>query len=253
MRRSLFGAMLVVVAATWIALRTGAQLREPAPIPQEMTRRSASLHAVLQPSARSWVQQQARLEAQKTAPDVAGLQNALRGRFSSLSTANGSADIEEMVFIVLMDAENDADQDLQDQMAQMKAATNAKAELRAIQEKLQQIQAQLSAEMAKAGQNAACTNPVCRELPQQLDKLAADTVSLAHPVRIVAPRNLTYGQVGTIQTQLQNGLNSLNEMSEMTSMRLQMAMDRRSKFVETLSNIMKKISDTSDSIVANLK
>jgi hypothetical protein len=45
----------------------------------------------------------------------------------------------------------------------------------------------------------------------------------------------------------------MNEMSEMTSLRLQMMMDRRSKFVETLSNIMKKISTTSDSIVQNMK
>jgi hypothetical protein len=31
------------------------------------------------------------------------------------------------------------------------------------------------------------------------------------------------------------------------------AMDRRSKFVETLSNIMKKIDDTSSSILKNIK
>ena len=47
--------------------------------------------------------------------------------------------------------------------------------------------------------------------------------------------------------------NSLTEMSEMTSMRLQMAMDRRSKFVEALSNIMKKIDSTQETIVQNLK
>jgi len=45
----------------------------------------------------------------------------------------------------------------------------------------------------------------------------------------------------------------MNEMSEMTSLRLQMTMDRRSKFIETLSNIVKKLSETSDSIVQNLK
>jgi hypothetical protein len=37
----------------------------------------------------------------------------------------------------------------------------------------------------------------------------------------------------------------MNELSEMTSLRLQMMMDRRSKFISTLSNIMKKISTTS--------
>ena len=45
----------------------------------------------------------------------------------------------------------------------------------------------------------------------------------------------------------------MNGMSQMTSLRLQMTMDRRSRFIETLSNIMKKLSETSDSIVQNLK
>jgi hypothetical protein len=45
----------------------------------------------------------------------------------------------------------------------------------------------------------------------------------------------------------------MSEMSEMTSLRLQMTMDRRSRFIETLSNIMKKISETNDTQVQNLK
>ena len=48
-------------------------------------------------------------------------------------------------------------------------------------------------------------------------------------------------------------LDSMNEMSEMTSLRLQMTMDRRSKFITTLSNIMKKISTTQDTLVQNIK
>jgi hypothetical protein len=49
------------------------------------------------------------------------------------------------------------------------------------------------------------------------------------------------------------GLDGMNEMSEMTSLRLQMTMDRRSKFISTLSNIMKKISSTQDTLVQNIK
>jgi hypothetical protein len=43
------------------------------------------------------------------------------------------------------------------------------------------------------------------------------------------------------------------DISEMTSMRLQMAMDSRSKFLQTLSNVMKSISDTTSQITKNLK
>ena len=48
-------------------------------------------------------------------------------------------------------------------------------------------------------------------------------------------------------------LDGMNEMSEMTSLRLQMTMDRRSKFISTLSQIMKKISTTQDILVQNIK
>jgi len=48
-------------------------------------------------------------------------------------------------------------------------------------------------------------------------------------------------------------LDGMSDMSQMTSLRLQMAVDRRSKLVETLSNIMKQISATNDTLVQNLK
>jgi hypothetical protein len=52
---------------------------------------------------------------------------------------------------------------------------------------------------------------------------------------------------------LEDRLASMDEMSEMTSLRLQMMLDRRSRFFSTLSNLMKKISSTQDQIVQNLK
>jgi hypothetical protein len=48
-------------------------------------------------------------------------------------------------------------------------------------------------------------------------------------------------------------LDSMSEMGEMESLRLQMAMDRLSKLMSTLSNLLKKTSDTAQSITQNLK
>ena len=45
----------------------------------------------------------------------------------------------------------------------------------------------------------------------------------------------------------------LGDLNQMDSMKLQMLMDRWSKSAESLSNLMKKMSDTSSRIVANLK
>ena len=60
-------------------------------------------------------------------------------------------------------------------------------------------------------------------------------------------------QLLAVQNDLKRKLDDMNEMSEMTSLRLQMMMDRRSKFISTVSNITKKISTTQDTLVQNLK
>lgn len=46
---------------------------------------------------------------------------------------------------------------------------------------------------------------------------------------------------------------NLSELRQMQSLRLQMVMDRRSKIYSTLSNIMKKVSDSAASVVGNIK
>lgn len=45
----------------------------------------------------------------------------------------------------------------------------------------------------------------------------------------------------------------MSDMSEVHFMRLQTVMDNRSKFFQTLSNVMKKIDDTSDPIIQNIR
>jgi hypothetical protein len=52
---------------------------------------------------------------------------------------------------------------------------------------------------------------------------------------------------------IRSKLDSLSEMGEMESLRLQMAMDRLSKMMSTLSNILHKVSETQAAITPNLK
>ena len=52
---------------------------------------------------------------------------------------------------------------------------------------------------------------------------------------------------------IKNDLDSMSEMGEMEALRLQMAMDRMSKMMTTLSNLLKKASDTASTITQNLK
>jgi|SRR5688572_29866225 len=52
---------------------------------------------------------------------------------------------------------------------------------------------------------------------------------------------------------IKNKLDSMSEMGEMESLRLQMAMDRLSKMMSTLSNLLKKASETASGITQNIK
>jgi len=46
---------------------------------------------------------------------------------------------------------------------------------------------------------------------------------------------------------------SLDDISEIVQLKLQMAMDRRAKYISTLSSIMAKISQTRDTVIENIK
>ena len=78
-----------------------------------------------------------------------------------------------------------------------------------------------------------------------------DTVRLVRSVAF--KKSPTKTEINAMVDQIKKDLDSMNEMSELDQLRLQMLMDRRSKMMETLSNLMKKFSDTQEDIIQNLK
>jgi hypothetical protein len=60
-------------------------------------------------------------------------------------------------------------------------------------------------------------------------------------------------KTAALHDELQTNLDSMGELGDTESLRLQMAMDRMSKMMTTLSNILKKVSDTAQSINQNIK
>jgi hypothetical protein len=64
---------------------------------------------------------------------------------------------------------------------------------------------------------------------------------------------VTKKDIDNAKETVKNKLDSLSEMGEMESLRLQMAMDRLSKFMSTLSNLLKKASETAQCITQNIK
>ena len=60
-------------------------------------------------------------------------------------------------------------------------------------------------------------------------------------------------QLGETEDALVANLDSLGELSPEQALALEKAMERRSQFLETLSNLLKKQSDTANQITQNLK
>ena len=90
------------------------------------------------------------------------------------------------------------------------------------------------------------------DLPH-LDPDAPGGVSLATVDLWPAGKLTKRCELDEILDDIRNRLENLSEMGEMESLRLQMAMDRLSKMMSTLSNLLKKASDTAQAITQNLK
>jgi hypothetical protein len=229
--------------------------------PERVVRHAAQLSATLKPTAKSWIEQQARVEAQRPTPDMNALHAAVQQRFAeSMSqprpgqpkmpaTAASQSDIDAVAMLVMMQATQVNQADLQSQMEQMQQENQRKQAQRQLLDELNREKAAMSASQS----NSICKTPFCNSLSSRVSALNAEAGSTQRPIRMQPSPQITAQQLAALQEQLKQSLDSMNEMSEMTSMRLQMAMDRRSKLIETLSNIEKKISDTDAGIVQNMK
>jgi hypothetical protein len=267
---------LCALAASDLAAQAAPQVVAVQSVPTGMASHYDRLHPRLQPSADAWVQSQAHAELERAAPDIAALQGAVRSRFGQSGLAAG--DIDAMVFMVLMAAVNNTDNDLKAQMAAAKALTAAKDAVRKLMDEMNQEIGSLAA--AKSG--ATCQSPFCQSLARQIAAVSRQTASasaaakmskgigtvvhttpsnssatsaaeLGNASALAATSPLTFAHLREIQTQLGSSLKSLDDQSETLQLELQMTMDRRSKLLDALSNIMKSGADANAAVIANLK
>jgi hypothetical protein len=185
-------------------------------------------------------------------------------------------DASEAAFLVLAMATKDMDDDLRMIMAEIKAANTAKQKLR---DQIKDLNDWISEAMGKAGDHSKSSDidntkvsgkPPATAARTQSAKIAPiRSVSLqkayspvirleyvkAPTIRPLPPRNsdVSVSSLKSLLDEIKGRLDGLNELSEMTSLRLQMTMDRRSKFISTLSQMMKKTSTTQDILVQNIK
>jgi Arc/MetJ-type ribon-helix-helix transcriptional regulator len=188
-----------------------------------------------------------------------GLVSSLSSRYDQVisNMGVGEGDIEAVAFIVLMQATNDMDKDLKAIMDEVKSMTAAK-------QKLREVIARVNADIATNAGQSDGKPPLDFQTGMGNQKAYHEAqMPFADPeseggVKIISidlfPGEIVdVSQLVAIREDLKGKLDSMNEMSEITSLRLQMIMDRRSKMISMLSNIMKMSSDTQDTLVQNLK
>lgn len=178
----------------------------------------------------------------RTTPPVKGI--APVGARAGNVTFEGQ-DIESTAFLVMMESAKNAQEDLRGLMASMQDANRRKAAIRnngVMAPPFVQGQRVTRGLAPVANPCLGRTKPL---LVACLDRVQGNVSGLpATPDREALQREIA---------DIKSDLDSMNEMGEMESLRLQMAMDRMSKMMETLSNLLKKMSDTSSAIVQNLK
>jgi len=181
-----------------------------------------------------------------------------RGRGGPILGSLSGSDIEALAFLVLMEASKSAQEDLKAIMAGVKSINNAKAAHRAVLEKLQRDSAAW-ADTPDGGQHAPPLDGCLAHLDQCLGAPFEPEDATARLYFARATRGLRDAPPSTLADldaqidKMKQYVDTMSEMGEMESLRLQMAMDRMSKMMSTLSNLLKKISDTSSQIVGNLK
>jgi hypothetical protein len=137
------------------------------------------------------------------------------------------------------------DDDIRMIMAEIKAMNGAKQKLRETQKKLNQwIQSEMHNHASSEDiQNEAVLQPGPASGEGDLDRTDND-----HPIEA--------SQFWLIQCRvhrLEDQIDSLSELLDLLSLSLQMMMDRRSKNISSLSNILKKLGTTMESQVQNMK
>lgn len=127
------------------------------------------------------------------------------------------ADVETLAFVVMMQATKSSQDDLKAIMDQINAVSTQKRKVR-------------------------------KALEQRPDR-GLDLLSVTSLISTAIVR----AELDLVVDQIKQDIDSMSEMGEMESLRLQMAMDRMSKMMSTLSNLLKKMSDTASAITQNLK
>jgi hypothetical protein len=147
----------------------------------------------------------------------------------------GDGSVMEVLFVVLQQSHLEAREDLRQTLEQLRANNKQKS---AIRSHLADVREEVKA--AAAGpRRFAPADPQMRIVGSELAKLA--------------PRSMTRLELSAEQRVWQDKLDTTSEMGESLQLNLQRLMERHAQLITTLSNILKKMHETTNTIIQNMK
>jgi hypothetical protein len=159
-------------------------------------------------------------------------------------------DIEGLVALVMAQVANDSEKDLRDALEEMKKTNEEKQKMREAQQAMEKNKEAMSKQMLDSFRLLAKSNVTPIQKTQTTKLQTAQTTTKVNTPINTKP-SLT--EVKTVQEEMRTKLDSMNELGQEQSTKMQLYMDRRTKANATLSNIMRKIAATQDSIIQNMK
>jgi hypothetical protein len=273
-------AVLLLAFSAWIAMampaegQTGSGRSNPGDrlgswerqlvLPQEVSGRLAWARRRLRPSGLKKLEKTGRMLAPGIAAGTDFRSLRAQAELEVIASCPGlaAADVSEAAFIVMAMAVEDMDDDIRMIMAEIKAMNSAKQKMR---DRIKELNGWISQEMSThpgtkdIGDEKGAKMPALPVRRAPFETKTSPVILLeyvkAPAVPPLPPRKPGPSLSGLrlLLNDLKGTLDGLNEMSEMTSLRLQLTMDRRSKIIQTLSNIMKKIGTTQETLVQNIK
>jgi hypothetical protein len=211
-------AVLLLAAAT--SYKPSVSLT--APVNPQLVQRRDAIAARLTPSARQKLRTIATSLAASQSITDGTTQAAITSTFGNLGSLSG-ADIEALAFLVLMDAAQSAQQDLQSIMDHVKQINKAKEQLRNELASLHQMP----------------STPSVR-------KVQIQTMSTSFSMPPPLPPNATVAQK-------QHRLDELNDLGEEQQLKMQAVSSQMQAAEQMATNVLKRVNDSSSSILRNLK
>jgi putative addiction module CopG family antidote len=166
--------------------------------------------------------------------------------------------VEALVVTGLRLAVKDIDEDLSLIMAEIRSMISTKQKLRRIISKVNYDVSNNLGRRKSGGSLKFHSTGMGSELAYHTTQMPVADLNAEGGVQSVQ-RDLYKGRIDdveiliSIRDELKLELDSLSDMSTLETLRLQSIMDKRAKCFETLSNVMKKLNATQDTVVQNLK